>query len=150
MVRARDLLDRFRPAGAPGAASVVGVPADRLAEVTAELEPVFALLEDDERQCAQLREEAEHEAQRRREQVAERVEHLGASARETARAVRAEEAGSARRRGEEASRAAVEAAVAEAAALRERAQQRLPEWVALAVRAVQEPDHDAAPREAAP
>ena len=44
MPRTRGLLQRFRGAGAPGAASAVGVPADRVAETAAELEPVFARL----------------------------------------------------------------------------------------------------------
>jgi hypothetical protein len=42
--QARDFLNRFRPAGAPGAASRVAVPADRTAELASELVPVLALL----------------------------------------------------------------------------------------------------------
>ncbi len=42
----RDFLERLRPSGTPGAPSVAGVPADRLAERSTELEAVFALLED--------------------------------------------------------------------------------------------------------
>ncbi|WP_330180126.1 hypothetical protein OHB26_27395 [Nocardia sp. NBC_01503] len=41
----RDFLDRFRPAGAPGAAAPRGVPADRAAELTAELTPLLARLD---------------------------------------------------------------------------------------------------------
>ena len=41
----RDFLDRFRPAGAPGAAARTGVPADRSRELAAELGPMLALLE---------------------------------------------------------------------------------------------------------
>jgi hypothetical protein len=45
MPRVRDLLYRFRPEGAPGAAAAAGVPADRAAELTAELEPLIAAAE---------------------------------------------------------------------------------------------------------
>ncbi|MFJ1709912.1 hypothetical protein [Kitasatospora sp. NPDC088346] len=43
MVTFRDFLARFRPTGAPGA-SATGVPADRAAELTAELGPSLAEL----------------------------------------------------------------------------------------------------------
>jgi hypothetical protein len=62
MPRVRELLDRFRPAGAPGAPSAAGVPADRRRDVIAELEPVFARLVDVERECDALREQAEQDA----------------------------------------------------------------------------------------
>lgn len=45
MPRVRDLLYRFRPARAPGAAASAGVPVDRTAELTAELEPLIAAAE---------------------------------------------------------------------------------------------------------
>ena len=40
--RVSDLLYRFRPSGAPGAATQAGVPADRARDLAEELEPVFA------------------------------------------------------------------------------------------------------------
>jgi RNA 3'-terminal phosphate cyclase len=138
MVRARDLLDRFRPVGAPGPASLVGVPADRLGEVVAELEPIFALLEDVEQQCRHIREEAEWDARRRRSQAGAARDQAVALAREDAKAARAEEAGSARRRGEEVGRAAAEKAISEVAALHERTRARLPELVAVAVQIVRD------------
>ncbi|HEX9033118.1 MAG TPA: hypothetical protein VF834_14860 [Streptosporangiaceae bacterium] len=49
-----DFLSRFRPAGAPGAASRAGVPADRTAELSAELEPVLALLAETEAECNRI------------------------------------------------------------------------------------------------
>ena len=54
MPRVRDVLYRFRPAGAPGAASSAGVPVDRSADLAAELEPVFALLADTEQEVCRL------------------------------------------------------------------------------------------------
>ncbi len=52
MPQLRDFLDRFRPAGAPGAAARVAVPADRSAELEAELAPVLALLDGVDAECA--------------------------------------------------------------------------------------------------
>jgi vacuolar-type H+-ATPase subunit H len=58
-----DFLDRFRPAGAPGAAGRAAVPADHSRELETELLPVLALLDGTDTQCAgilaQAREDAE-------------------------------------------------------------------------------------------
>jgi len=59
----RDFLDRFRPAGAPGAARA-GVPADRAGELASELEPVLAQLADTEAECRRIVADAEQEASR--------------------------------------------------------------------------------------
>lgn len=69
MPSTRDLLQRFRPAGAPGAATATGVPADRIEEREAELAPVFHLLEDAVAEAARIRQEAAAEAQRRPQQA---------------------------------------------------------------------------------
>lgn len=55
MAALRDLLQRFRPSGAPGAAAGAGVPADRRARAEAELEPVFAALAPTVARCAEIR-----------------------------------------------------------------------------------------------
>lgn len=62
MPRVRDVLHRFSPVGAPGAASSAGVPVDRTADLAAELAPVLALLADTERQCREIVAAAEREA----------------------------------------------------------------------------------------
>lgn len=54
MPQARDFLDRFRPAGAPGAASRAAVPADRTAELASELVPVLALLAGTDAECDRI------------------------------------------------------------------------------------------------
>ena len=51
----RDFLERFRPAGTPGAAAQGGVPADRIADTAAELEPVFMMLDDVHAEAARIR-----------------------------------------------------------------------------------------------
>ena len=60
----RDFLDRFRPAGAPGAAHRAAVPADRAAQLEAELMPLLMLLDDAAASCARTVAQAQAEAQR--------------------------------------------------------------------------------------
>lgn len=67
MPKVRDFLDRFRPAGTPGAAGAVGVPADRQAGAEAELAPAFAVLAEIERHCTEVRERAQRQAARQTE-----------------------------------------------------------------------------------
>lgn len=79
MPNVRDFLDRFRPAGSPGSASAIGVPADRRADAEEELAPVFAALQDADRRCADLQrqadEEARRELERARKTASELVDH---------------------------------------------------------------------------
>lgn len=55
MATLRDILQRFRPSSAPGAAAGAGIPADRRARAEAELEPVFAALAPTVGRCAEIR-----------------------------------------------------------------------------------------------
>lgn len=50
----RQFLGRFRPAAVPGSAGPGGVPVDRVAEASAELAPVFALLDETEDEVARI------------------------------------------------------------------------------------------------
>lgn len=133
MARARDLLDRFRPAGAPGAAAAVGVPADRLAEVSEELEPVLALLDEVAQQCTALRAAGEARAARLREEGLQRVAQVQSSGREKARAARAEVAARAQRQVEEDRTRALAEGAREAAAVLRRAGTRRQDLVDRAV-----------------
>ncbi len=92
MARPRDLLQRFRLAGAPGAPAAPGVPADRAAEVAAELAPVLALLADDDERAGRIRADAEQEAALRRRRAEERARADLDAARRDATAVRADAA----------------------------------------------------------
>ncbi len=67
MPSTRDLLQRFRPAGAPGAATATGVPADRSDERASELAGVFALLESTVAEAERIRDDATAQAQQRRD-----------------------------------------------------------------------------------
>ncbi|BCB75087.1 hypothetical protein GCM10022251_35480 [Phytohabitans flavus] len=80
----RDLLERFRPAGGPGAAT-----AHRREAVAAELEPIFAALARTERECDELRDTAASEAEQRGADSAARVRAVLSTARADAPAERA-------------------------------------------------------------
>ncbi|HEX6919181.1 MAG TPA: hypothetical protein VF314_03025 [Actinomycetes bacterium] len=85
MPRGREFLERFRPVGTPGAAAAgEGVPADRRAELAAELEPVLALLADTQREAARLRDEADAYARRQASEAASAATIRLARARRTA------------------------------------------------------------------
>ncbi|GAA2154616.1 hypothetical protein GCM10009844_40690 [Nocardioides koreensis] len=89
MPRARDLLNRFRPSGTPGAAGAAGVPVDRTGGAAAELAPLFAALEPTERECQALLDRAADDARRIRGQAEEEAQRLVVEARERQSAERA-------------------------------------------------------------
>ncbi|MGW2209721.1 hypothetical protein [Streptomyces sp. NPDC001781] len=128
----RDFLERFRPAGTPGA-SATGVPADRSAERAAELEPALARLTDVQQQVARIRDGAEEAARALRLNAVREAEQIEADAREQAPVIRRQAAEPLlRAAGQEA--AAVRAAGDRtASAIRERAGERMPHLVDLAV-----------------
>jgi len=128
----RDFLDRFRPAGAPGAIARAAVPSGRSRQV-AELSPVLDLLGGTQAECEQVIAQAGRDAVR-----------IVAEARAQAAAVAAEAERRARSVGDEAARQVVDAARADARqaldaaaqqAARERqlATQRIPALVSRAV-----------------
>jgi vacuolar-type H+-ATPase subunit H len=95
--RARDFLERFRPAGTPGAAAAAGVPADRVAELETELAPVFDALACTEAEADRIRCAASAEAARRRERARQRARAIIAGAGEQAKVDRAAALADARR-----------------------------------------------------
>ena len=96
MPRVSDLLYRFRPSGAPGAATQAGVPADRVRDLGEELEPVFASLAQTQADCRRLVEEARARVARIRSRDAAEVERLLATAAPRGAAERARAAAAAR------------------------------------------------------
>ncbi len=136
MPRPRDILQRFRPSGTPGAASTIGVPADRVAEVSAELEPVLARVRETQQEAARIRADARREAERMRQESVEEGRTLVTTARRQAQAARADAAVRAGRRLEEELRASRESAAREAEAVHRGAASRLPSYVGRVVAGV--------------
>jgi vacuolar-type H+-ATPase subunit H len=128
-----DFLDRFRPAGAPGAAARAGVPADRARELAVEVEPVLALLDGTHAECERIIEAARQEADQITATAHAETMRIGQEADRLARIARDEAAG------EVLARARAEASEAEAGAgqqavqIRRLAKRRLPGLVNIAV-----------------
>ncbi|MVU78465.1 hypothetical protein GPX89_14570 [Nocardia sp. ET3-3] len=125
MARWRDFLDRFRPAGTPGPAGPHGVPADRAAEASAELLPVLRRLDSIQDEADRLRAEAERRAERIRADGDAQAHALVDNARAAAESVTAETMAAELARAEPPNPADQTAA----AAVGDRAQRRLPEYV---------------------
>lgn len=85
-------LHRLRIHGVPGAPGAAGVPADRESEVTAELAPIFDLLEDTQRRVAQLVVDGERDAARARARASDQAGRIVADAHAQVEAQRAEAA----------------------------------------------------------
>jgi len=120
-----NILDRFRPAGTPGAAGRPGIPADRSAAATAELTAMLALLDDAQEEAARTRQSAVDRAQEIRLDAQRQAAELVAKARDDAKTVRAQsEADELREAGadEDDMRRQMEAEIAQ---LRQRADERL-------------------------
>ena len=136
MLRARDLLARFRPVGAPGAAAPAGVPADRVVELSRELRPVFDELAEVQQQCTDLRSAAAAEASARRDRGAAEARAIVAAARLDAQAQRTDAAARVRQEVERDSALTVAAAEQEAVEIRRRVAERLDDHAARVVAAV--------------
>ena len=128
-MRFDNFLERFRPAGSPGAAAAVGVPADRPSELAVELEPVFGELSGVEAQARRIREQASFDADQICCEAKEKAHILVESARKEIEDVRAAAMASAGERAQQVSQAALAAADLDAAAVRSRASDRLPAYV---------------------
>lgn len=136
MPRVRDLLYRFRPAGAPGAAGGTGVPVDRGTAAQEELEPLFALLAVTARDCTAIVAQAERDADARRNEDAERARGLVAQAREQVQPKRAAAAAALGRRLGADTADALAVAEREVLELRARVSQQAPDLVDRVVAAV--------------
>ncbi|MER7274823.1 hypothetical protein ABT369_10230 [Dactylosporangium sp. NPDC000244] len=90
MTTLRQLLQRFRPSGPPGAAGRVAVPADRAARAEEELRQVFAVLATADAEAAAIRAAADAEATRRRRRAGLAAQRIVAAARSRAQHARAE------------------------------------------------------------
>ena len=92
----RDFLERFRPAGAPGAAAQGGVPADRTADTASELAPILPMLDDIQAEVARIVSRAAEQADEIRKDAGRQAAEIVARAHtegETARADAAVQSG---------------------------------------------------------
>ncbi|MHA7653194.1 ATP synthase subunit B family protein [Mycobacterium sp. ML4] len=119
------VLDRFRPAGTPGAAGRPGIPADRSADAAAELTEVLALLDDAQEEAARTRQAAIDRAQQIRRTAHRQAAEIVAKARHDAERVRAQSEADALREAGADEDDMRRQAEAEIARLRERAGERL-------------------------
>ena len=136
MPSARRLLRRFLPAGAPGPAGLAGVPTDRVADVTAELTPVFAALVATEVRCDEILERGRRDAVDAGQRATERVRAIAATAEQRAAAERVDALARAQRASEEQAADELAAARAEADRLREDALGRVSGYVTRVTAAV--------------
>jgi hypothetical protein len=83
-----DLLNRFRPIGVPGSASRAGIPADRAAELAAELDPVLSMLGPTQVRCETAVAAAERRAARVSGEAATHTARVAAEGRDRAMAAR--------------------------------------------------------------
>jgi hypothetical protein len=134
----RDFLMRFRPVGLPGPAAAGGVPADRSAELAAELEPPLVLLEETEAEARAVREWADEEAARRRRAAERTVKDIVEQARARAPAVREQSAALIRDATEAEAMELLAAAARDTVALRRRIELRTPALVDRLVNALVE------------
>ncbi len=88
-----DFLRRFRVHVVPGAPAAVPAPADRRGELAAEVSPVFAALEEAQRDAAAIISAAERDAAADRASATAQAQRLVAAARAGAAAARADAAG---------------------------------------------------------
>ncbi len=129
MARSRNILERFRPAGTPGAAAKPGVPADRVAELSAELEPVLALLDDAVQEARGVRAEGRRRAELVRRRAEERAHALLAQARRDAEAERSAAAVRVTEQAEAEAAAELAAAQQQAEEVRRRGAELMPGYV---------------------
>jgi len=133
MPQVRDFLDRFRPAGAPGAAALAGVPADRMRELVDELSPALAALDGTDAECARIGAQARDEAQRITAAARAQAAAIVADADQRASAAREEAAEQSLAAARAAAAHAVADAEQQAAAVRELAERRIPVLTGYAV-----------------
>ncbi|GAB3258299.1 hypothetical protein [Nocardioides dilutus] len=136
MPSTRDLLQRFRPAATPGAATATGVPADRREERDAELSGVFAALAATVTEAAEIRRAAVVEAQRRRDRARLEAAARLAQARLDSESLRAQAVAEARDRIESSTAQSRDAAEQRAGEIEEAAQRTRADDVARVVEAV--------------
>jgi hypothetical protein len=138
VTQTRDFLERFRPAGAPGAAGRAGVPADRARELAAEIEPVLALLDDVHAECEQVIARAHREADLIAANAQAEVARIGRDAERRTQAARDKATSEVLAQARAEAQQAAAGAGRQAHSVRRLAKRRMPGLVAAAVRLVRD------------
>ena len=129
MAQWRDFLERFRPAGTPGAAARPGVPADRSADAAAELTPLLMLLDDIQDEAQRIRADAAARADEICRAARRQAEQIVAQARRGALSIQTEAEAAARSRAAAAQADMQAQNAAEIERLRARAAEQMPCYV---------------------
>lgn len=136
MARVRDLLYRFRPAGAPGGATSAGVPVDRRTGLSTEVAPVFDVLAPVLAQCELIRNDAQAQSRQREAEARRHAQGILARARTESEAERARAAAAVRARVTREIDDCLARARAQAQAVRTEGERRRPALVARVVEIV--------------
>ena len=131
-----EILRRFRFHGVPGAAVAFGVPPDRAAELSSEVQGLFCVLAEDQQNAAAVVAHADLEAARIRSASAEHAHRLIAQSHERATTARARAAARIRDESAKEVAAIVAAARSDAVRIAQDAAERLPPLVDDVVRRV--------------
>lgn len=137
MPRIRDLLYRFRPAGAPGVAGPAGVPVDRVSDLAAELGPVLARVDPVQQRCAEIVAQARRDAAQVVADEGEAARAVVSRARARFDAERAAAAAEVRQRWDREAGALLTAAEDDADVIRGHAADAVPHFVQDVVRSVE-------------
>jgi len=121
----RDFLSRFRPAGSPGAGRAA-VPADRRRQLESELGPVLMLLDGPSAECSGIVAAAQRDAEWIVRHARDEADRIRSAAQERALASVTELVQQAVAAARAEATVVASAGAAEAAAINERARQRLP------------------------
>ena len=126
----RGILDRLRPAGAPGTATRAGVPVDRHETLSHELTPVFEHLAPVQSECERIVEAAAAAARERETEAAQQARDLVARAQAEGAAERSAALATARATAAEETERCLAEAGEQVQVVRRRGEQRQPRLLA--------------------
>lgn len=130
MAGVRAILDRLRPAGAPGTATRAGVPADRLETLSHELAPVFEHLAPIQSECERIVAAAAEAAREREAAASQQARDLIDRARAEGEAERSAALSAARATAAEETERCLAEAAEQVQVVRRRGEQRQPRLLA--------------------
>jgi cell division septum initiation protein DivIVA len=140
-----DILHRLRRHGVPGPPRSAGVPADRTAELEAELAPVFNVLEGTTTRARQIREQADRDAAGIMDRARQASDEIVAEARAQVASARARATAAGLDQAEQARRRILAAGRSEAQRIDRAAAEHVPAWADALVAHILAPPGQAVP-----